>query len=199
MKLSDIRKDKKYWQRLLRLAGYYTGKIDGIRGPLQCKAEQEWDKAAKHEKAKYGTFDERTEENLETLIPQAQGILRQVMAKGVKACHTWENKHLGHRAEVKVIQGTRSYSEQDALYKKRPKVTNARGGYSLHNFGIAADIGIFIDGTYPDDHELYLTIGKFTKEIEGLEWGGNWTSFKDYPHYQLSKWGSGSAKLRSIF
>lgn len=32
MTLADIQKDTRYWQRLLRLAGYYTGKTDGIVG-----------------------------------------------------------------------------------------------------------------------------------------------------------------------
>ena len=30
--ISDLQKDTFYWQRLLRLAGYYHGAIDGIPG-----------------------------------------------------------------------------------------------------------------------------------------------------------------------
>lgn len=106
--------------------------------------------------------------------------------------------------EVKIIQGTRSYAEQDALYRLRPKVTNARGGYSMHNFGIAFDIGIFQNGKYLDDVSKtadvqYKAVYTACGAPDGMEWGGNWTSLKDYPHYQLSRWGSGSAKLRGIF
>lgn len=41
--------------------------------------------------------------------------------------------------------GFRTRAEQDALYsqgrsKPGPRVTNARGGYSLHNFGLAVDV-----------------------------------------------------------
>ena len=32
--ISDLQKDTFYWQRLLRLAGYYHGAIDGIPGNL---------------------------------------------------------------------------------------------------------------------------------------------------------------------
>ena len=45
-----------------------------------------------------------------------------------------------------------SYTEQNDLYKRGsfgnppPKVTNARGGQSNHNFGIAWDGGVFENG-----------------------------------------------------
>lgn len=42
MTISDIQKDTIFWQRMLRLAGYYTGKIDGISGKLTRKAEDAW-------------------------------------------------------------------------------------------------------------------------------------------------------------
>jgi hypothetical protein len=35
--------------------------------------------------------------------------------------------------------GFRSFAEQDALFDQRPKVTNARGGESQHNYGLAFD------------------------------------------------------------
>lgn len=37
----------------------------------------------------------------------------------------------------RLICGLRTYDEQDKLYAKRPRVTNARGGQSMHNFGVA--------------------------------------------------------------
>ena len=56
-----------------------------------------------------------------------------------------------HGITINIISGTRTYAEQDALYaqgRTRPGnvVTNARGGYSNHNFGIAFDIGHRIMG-----------------------------------------------------
>jgi peptidoglycan L-alanyl-D-glutamate endopeptidase CwlK len=73
--------------------------------------------------------------------PYARELVRRAAAKGI---------------EVKVIGGFRSIDEQQrlfcqgrnipecsGLYKPGPIVTNARGGYSNHNFGIAFDIGIF--------------------------------------------------------
>ena len=38
-----------------------------------------------------------------------------------------------------VTQGLRTFAEQDKLYAQRPKVTNAKGGQSIHNYGLAFD------------------------------------------------------------
>ncbi len=203
MNLTDIRRDKKYWQRLLRLAGYYTGKIDGIRGKLQIAAEQKWEQAEADAK-RHGTFDTRTETKLATLLPELQAATRAWLAHAVAG---WQTR-TGHT--VKLIQGTRSYAEQNALYaqgRTAPgrRVTNARGGYSNHNFGIAFDIGIFTPaGKYLDDVDknadaAYRDLYERCGAPDGCEWGGNWKSITDLPHYQLSRWGSGTSKLRSIF
>lgn len=64
-------------------------------------------------------------------------------------------------------------------------VTNARGGRSNHNFGIAFDIGVFdAQGHYFDESPAYGVVGPLGEAL-GLEWGGRWVSFKDRPHYQL--------------
>lgn len=184
MKISDIRRDTKFWQRLLKLAGYYKGHIDGLRGVLQEAAEEAWAADEYAAKQAYGVYDERTEENFATLMPAAQAVGRQFMALAVK-----EAERLG--VVVKVIGGTRSYAEQNALYNKRPRVTKAKGGYSWHNFGLAFDIGLFTErGEYLGDSKHYATLGKLAANVKGLEWGGNWKSFKDEPHYQLAKFGS---------
>lgn len=83
----------------------------------------------------------------------------------------------------------RTFSEQDALYAKGRTVpglivTNAKGGESLHNYRCAFDVafssadGISYDGPWP----MVGLIGK----ILGLEWGGEWSSFQDKPHFQFT-------------
>lgn len=204
MNLTDIRRDKKYWQRLLRLAGYYHGAIDGIHGQQTRGAAASWDAAANASVMRYGKFDARTETNLATLLPELQAATRDWL---VHAVAEWQ-KRTGYT--VKLIQGTRSYAEQDALYAKGRtvagrKVTNARGGYSNHNFGVAFDIGIFTaSGKYLDDVDknadaVYRDLYAHCGAPAGCEWGGNWKSIIDLPHYQLSRWGSGTSKLRNIF
>ena len=90
---------------------------------------------------------------------------------------------------INIISGTRTHAEQDALYAQGRTtggeiVTNARGGYSNHNFGIAFDIGVFSGNRYLPESPLYKAVGALGMEL-GLEWGGNWTSIVDQPHLPL--------------
>lgn len=91
--------------------------------------------------------------------------------------------------DVIITQTLRTSLEQDELYAQgRTKpgkiVTNAKGGYSMHNYGLAFDIAIKKNGAIVwDDEALYSKAGKIGESI-GLEWGGSWRSFKDYPHFQ---------------
>jgi peptidoglycan L-alanyl-D-glutamate endopeptidase CwlK len=125
-----------------------------------------------------GTVDARSEGNIATLQaevhPYARALVQRAAAVGIT---------------IRIISGTRTYAEQDALYaqgrtKPGNKVTNARGGYSNHNFGIAFDIGVFEGTSYKGDSPKYRAVGMLGAEL-GLEWGGNWKTFQDQPHYQL--------------
>lgn len=99
---------------------------------------------------------------------------------------------------VLVTQGLRTYAEQNALYAKgrtKPgkKVTNAKGGQSYHNFGLAFDV-VVLDAMgkadWDDAHPGWALAGKLGKSV-GLEWGGGWKRLKDKPHFQYT----GSLKL----
>lgn len=86
----------------------------------------------------------------------------------------------------------RSSEEQDALYLQKPKVTNAKGGESPHNYlpSLAFDIA-FIGANKKLDwsNDLFQKFADILKEIEPrIEWGGSWLKFKDAPHYQLFNW-----------
>lgn len=102
------------------------------------------------------------------------------------------NQALTGRSQVRVAQGLRTFAEQDALYAQRPKVTNSRGGQSVHNYGFAVDIVLIIDGKTAswDTHKDWDNDGiadwdecvrAFAKH--GWSWGGNWSTFKDMPHF----------------
>jgi peptidoglycan L-alanyl-D-glutamate endopeptidase CwlK len=127
------------------------------------------------------TFDERTEKNLATLHPKMQVKVRAFLSEAIRAM-----EDVG--VTLKVISGTRTYAEQDALYAKGrtkpgPKVTNAKGGYSNHNFGVAMDVALFNGKDYLEDSPLYLSLGPIGEKY-GLSWGGRWKSMKDYPHFE---------------
>jgi peptidoglycan L-alanyl-D-glutamate endopeptidase CwlK len=92
--------------------------------------------------------------------------------------------------DIQVVQGLRTFAEQDALFaqgrtKAGPKVTNARGGQSNHNFGLAVDVCPFVNGKPQwEDNATFQKIGKEAKLLK-LEWGGDWVKFNDRPHVQL--------------
>lgn len=106
-----------------------------------------------------------------------------------------------------ITSGTRTYAEQTALYAKGrtaggAKVTNAKAGYSNHNFGIALDLTLFTEGGVPTwDSPLYKTAGVIGRDM-GLVWGGDWRGFKDEPHFEVPrKIGAqpGMAILRTLY
>jgi peptidoglycan L-alanyl-D-glutamate endopeptidase CwlK len=128
------------------------------------------------------TFDERSEKNIATLHPRVQKKAREFMRLVVPLM-----KQKG--VDVRIISGLRTYAEQDALYAKGrttpgPKVTNARAGFSNHNFSTAWDIGLFNGKMYIPESPLYKEIGEMSRSL-GLVWGGDFKSFKDYPHYEV--------------
>ncbi len=94
-----------------------------------------------------------------------------------------------------VTQGLRTFAEQDALYaqgrtRKGPKVTNAKGGQSNHNYGLAIDFGFVVNGQISWDDHLYARLGIWSATVD-LAWGGNWHTFKDLPHvefHNIPKW-----------
>lgn len=122
--------------------------------------------------------DARSEKIIATLLPEVQPIARALVQKAAL-----------NGIRIKVISGLRTYAEQDELYaqgRTKPglKVTNARGGYSNHNFGIAFDIGVFEGQRYLPDSVKYKAVGVLGTDL-GLEWGGNWKTIVDQPHFQL--------------
>lgn len=93
---------------------------------------------------------------------------------------------------VMVYQGYRSIADQNYLYQQGrtrigQKVTNARGGQSYHNFGVAVDIVFMVDGkpSWDDSHPWHL-LGE-VGESAGFEWGGRWSGFVDLPHFQYTE------------
>jgi peptidoglycan LD-endopeptidase CwlK len=126
--------------------------------------------------------DSRSEKYIATLLPEVRPIARSLVQKAAQS-----------GINIKVISGLRTYAEQEALYaqgrtKPGAKVTNVRGGYSNHNFGIAFDIGVFEGSKYLADSVKYKAVGALGMDL-GLEWGGNWKSLVDQPHFQLRpKW-----------
>jgi len=127
--------------------------------------------------------DPTSSKNIATLNPAAQEAAQNFLKRA--------NEVAGQQGySVKIISGTRTYEEQDRLYAQGRSqagniVTNAKGGQSNHNFGIAFDVGVFKNGKYIEESPVYAQLGEIGTAA-GLEWGGNWASIKDEPHFQLN-------------
>ena len=99
---------------------------------------------------------------------------------------------------MRITHGLRTIAEQNELYaigrtKPGKKVTNAKGGQSVHNYGFAVDICLIIDGKeaswdvkkdwdgdkVADWDEVVKIFAKY-----GWSWGGSWRNFKDMPHFE---------------
>lgn len=101
----------------------------------------------------------------------------------------------------------RSFEDQDKLYAKgrsKPgkRVTNARGGESFHNYGVAADIAFYDEAgtiTWPetgDYQKLWTRYGEHAKK-QGLEWGGDWKSITDRPHIEYHPGVTSASQLKA--
>ena len=177
--------DVPFGKRILKQAGFFDGAFDGRWTPEAEQAAQAFLQSYNQIKQELGTFDPRSEAQLRTLLPATQRAARAFLTRARDGLGGFE---------VKILSGTRTYAEQNALYEKGrsrpgPRVTNARGGQSNHNFGIAFDIGIFQNGRFLEgnnaaEERVYKQLAQVAGE--GLEWGGNWRSFPDQPHYQLA-------------
>jgi len=106
------------------------------------------------------------------------------------------NRMLPKYVRLRFTHTYRSIQEQNDLYDigrtiKGNKVTNAKGGSSFHNYGLAFDIAILLDndknGTFESisyaQDENFMKVVDFFKS-KGYEWGGDFKSFKDKPHFQ---------------
>ncbi|WP_077623853.1 peptidoglycan-binding protein [Sediminibacillus massiliensis] len=94
---------------------------------------------------------------------------------------------------AQISSGYRSNARQQQLYNQGRTtpgniVTNARPGTSYHNYGLAVDYFLVSS----DGSKALWTVNNKWKRVAaigkslGFEWGGDWTSFKDYPHLQMT-------------
>jgi len=136
-------------------------------------------------------MDEITLQRIERAHPKIREQLKQDYIDA--------NNLLGKGARLRFAYVYRSNVEQDALYTKRPKVTNAKGGQSIHNYGLAFDVVLLYDndgnGTFEtaswdmvkdydkDSKADFMEVTNFFKS-KGYTWGGDWKSFKDAPHFE---------------
>lgn len=111
-----------------------------------------------------------------------------------------------HNLTMRVTESLRTFEEEDALYAKGRTepgriVTNARGGFSYHNFGLAVDSCFLGNDPYltkdPKGDFFWNEFGARC-QLEGLVWGGNFSKLRDTPHCEMS-YGHSLSELRAMY
>lgn len=94
-----------------------------------------------------------------------------------------------------VVSGLRTAAEQNALYAQGRTapghiVTNAKAGQSMHNYGLAVDVVPYLSGQsgalnwQPSTPQFQAMVAAL--KAQALAWGGDWVTFKDEDHFQMS-------------
>lgn len=127
--------------------------------------------------------------SLDDLHPKVRAMAEKLLADAEEA-----------GIPLKVTFTLRSMETQAALYaqgrtKPGKNVTNARAGYSFHNFGLALDVVPTALLKLPSWGDLpahqkatnatWAKVGALGKAL-GFRWGGDFTSLKDRPHFEWS-------------
>jgi hypothetical protein len=119
-------------------------------------------------------------ERLDGLQPDARARARKAFAAAAD-----------EGVDVLVVCGLRTYAEQTKLYAQGRTapgsiVTKAKAGQSYHNFGLAFDFAVVKGGraVWDETHPDWRRFVAICKDA-GFAWGGDWRTFKDYPHLQV--------------
>ena len=187
-------------QNKLNSAGFDPGLPDGIYGPKTANAVTRFQSAnglvmdgvvtprtrqQLFNPYNKGDYDTRpSSASIDSLDPYVASLARRFL----ELCR--ENG-----LDVRILSAFRSWDEQDALYAQGrtapgPVVTDAMGGDSYHNWGLAFDAAPFVNGRVDwNNRELFDKMGELGQQA-GLEWGGNWTTYRinllDLPHFQYT-------------
>jgi len=151
------------------LVGKVSSTLDEIDRLLK-EVHQELEK-----KKNEGTWDPITNDRISQLQGPATKFINQAESE--------------LEIKLRVTQGLRTFAEQDDLYAKGRTapgkiVTNAKGGQSYHNYGLAVDVVEIRNGQAIWDKN-WSTISKIGIR-NGFEWGGNFKSIPDNPHFQMT-------------
>jgi peptidoglycan L-alanyl-D-glutamate endopeptidase CwlK len=111
-----------------------------------------------------------------------KGVHPDLVRVVLRCAEDWKDADTGFI----VTCGLRTLAEQKVLVAKGASKTLR----SRHLTGHAVDLAATIDGKVRWDWPLYDRLAKAMKaaakaEKVTVEWGGDWKTFKDGPHYQL--------------
>lgn len=102
---------------------------------------------------------------------------------------------------VIITSGYRSFKKQNQLYERNSK--NARAGLSMHNYGLAIDINLRKNGRWwrkstPINEWKATGIPAYAKGL-GMEWGGDFKTYRDPVHFEYDHGLAGSQLLQMAY
>jgi len=107
--------------------------------------------------------------------------------------YLWINDCEAEKLPVFLVEGLRSFERSEKLYAQGRTapgqiVTKAKAGQSYHNFGLAVDCVLMDSKGQPTwgfepEGAVWKRVVTLAK-ARNLQWGGDWKSFKDIPHFQ---------------
>ena len=117
-----------------------------------------------------------------TSLSRLRGVHPDLVRVVRRCAADWKDPETGFI----VTCGLRTIEEQRLLYQKGATRTMR----SRHLTGHTVDLAATVQGQVCWDWPLYTKLSKAMKaaakaEKVPIEWGGDWTTFKDGPHYQL--------------
>lgn len=122
-------------------------------------------------------------DQINTLHPKLRAIALQAYNEAVQATPVGVHPI--------ITQGYRTFEESDKLYQQGRTtpgeiVSNAKAGQSWHNYALAIDFALIVNGkTIWDQNNPHWMTVVDTFKRHGFTWGGDFAgSFKDYPHLE---------------
>lgn len=120
------------------------------------------------------SFSQRSKDRLKGVHPD----LVKVMEEAIKESPL----------DFGITEGLRTLERQKELFSSgKSQTMNSR-----HLRGLAVDIAIFVEGKVNWDFPNYQLVADHIKEVAKelnvpIQWGGDWISFKDGPHFELHR------------
>lgn len=118
--------------------------------------------------------------NLDDLLPKVKTLAQAFI-----------DECANQKIDVLITSTYRDIESQNALYDqgrttKGKIVTNAKGGQSFHNWKCAFDFVPIVNGKAQwNDLATFKRCGAIAKKV-GLEWAGDWVTFKELAHCQYT-------------
>lgn len=117
-------------------------------------------------------LSQRSENNLKGVKPQLVDVVRRALELS--------------SVDFGITEGLRTQERQKQLYAEgKSQTMNSR-----HLTGEAVDVVAYVGGTVSWDFQLYRRIAEAFKQAAqelntSVEWGGEWKTLVDGPHFQL--------------